>query len=332
MLCVLASACAHLPPSHTRADFLQLIDRPRVPLAPEVTELSPTNNVGVSHFSFATEAGQRVPGLLWRESNSVGRRPVVIVLHGTGGSKEGMAGLCYRYATNGFIAIAIDGRHNGERMKAGKGATEYDAAIMRAYYDRREYPLFYDTVWDVMRLVDYLQTRTDVDAKRIGLIGISKGGTETYLAAAADKRIAVAVPCIGVQSFGWALEHNAWQGRIESFKPAFDQVVKVEGATPDAVFMKKFYDRVAPGLCEEFDGPMMLPLIAPRALLVINSDLDKRSPLPGVWRCIEAAEKSYITAKAQDHFAVSIQANTGHKVTAESEDKAMEWFVKWLKP
>src|SRR5437764_8305349 len=105
-------------------------------------------------------------------------------------------------ATRGFLALAIDGRYHGERTKAG-----YDNAIFRAYKTGKEHPFYYDTVWDVMRLIDYLETRDDVDPKRIGLIGISKGGIETYLAAAADSRIAVAVPGIGVQSFRWALEN-----------------------------------------------------------------------------------------------------------------------------
>ena len=44
-----------------------------------------------------------------------------------------------------------------------------------------------------MRLIDYLETRDDIDPRRIGLMGFSKGGIETYLAAAADPRVAVAV-------------------------------------------------------------------------------------------------------------------------------------------
>ena len=60
-----------------------------------------------------------------------------------------------------------------------------------------------------MRLLDYLMTRPDVDAARIGVIGFSKGGMESYLAAAIDERITVAVPCIGVQSFRYALDHDA---------------------------------------------------------------------------------------------------------------------------
>src|SRR5207247_4754279 len=118
-------------------------------------------------------------------------------------------------AAGGFLAAAIDGRYHGERTKAG-----YDDAILRAYRTGKEHPFLYDTVWDVMRLIDYLETRDDVDPKRIGVIGISKGGIETYLAAAADPRIAVAVPCIGVQSFRWGLENNAWQARVGTIQPA----------------------------------------------------------------------------------------------------------------
>ena len=87
-------------------------------------------------------------------------------------------------------------------------------------------PFLYDTVWDVMRLLDYLTTRPDVDAARIGVIGFSKGGMETYLAAAIDERIAVAVPCIGVQSFCQALDNNAWQSRAGTFQAALDAAAK----------------------------------------------------------------------------------------------------------
>jgi predicted esterase len=261
-----------------------------------------------------------------------GIRPVVIALHGTGGTKANMLALCRKLATNGFVAVAIDGRYHGER-KSGKGQDDYNAAIVRAFHGSGEHPFYYDTVWDVMRLVDYLQTRDDVDASRIGLIGISKGGIETYLAAAADPRIAVAVPCIGVESFRWALANNDWQGRIGTIQNAFDAIAKENGVTkPDSAFVQIFYDRVVPGIYSEFDGPAMLKLIAPRPLLVINSDSDSHTPLPGVIECTRAAQKVYASDKAEDHFAVIIQKNTGHQVKPDSESAAIEWFVKWLKP
>ncbi len=328
-LLIWATGCAHLKP---RADFLRVVERPRVALAPQVETRPAMDGLAQFHFSFSADAPDRVPGILLKSENFPGPRPVVIALHGTGGSKANMISLCRKLAERGFIAVAIDGPYHGER-KTGKGQSDYNDAIVRAWHGSGEHPFYYDTVWDVMRLVDYLQTRDDVDAKRIGLIGISKGGIETYLAAAADPRIAVAVPCLGVQSFHWALAHNDWQGRIGTIQSAFDAIARDAGAAkPDSAFVKKFYNRIAPGIDGEFDGPQMVRLIAPRPLLVINSDADNHTPLPGVDECVAAAKKAYAASHAEDHFVVIIQKKTGHQVKPESELAAIEWFVKWLKP
>ena len=108
----------------------------------------------------------------------------------------------------GFIAVAIDGRYHGERTAKGPGAAEYVEAILRAYRTGNDHPFLYDTVWDAMRLIDYLETREDIDSRRIGMIGFSKGGIEAYFTAAVDPRVAVAIPCIGVQNFRWGLEND----------------------------------------------------------------------------------------------------------------------------
>jgi dienelactone hydrolase len=323
-----ATGCSHV--NHPRADFLRVVEHPRVALAPQVEPIPNTNGLAQFHFSFMSDARDRVPGILFEQKNSPGRHPVVIAMHGTGGSTANMAALCRKLAERGFIAVAIDGRYHGER-KSARGNADYHAAIVRAYRGGGGHPLYFDTVWDVMRLVDYLQTRDDVDAARIGLIGISKGGIETYLAAAADPRIAVAVPCIGVQSFSWALKHDAWSGRIATIQEAFNTIAKDEGvAKPDTAFVKNFYDRVIPGIDGEFDGPEMLKLIAPRPLLVINGDSDEHTPLPGLQECVAAAKVAY--ACAPEKFSVIIQKNSGHMVKPESERAAIEWFVKWLRP
>ena len=302
-----------------------------MPLAAQVEATPSTNGIVESRFSFASDAKDRVPGILVKPAGDATRRPVVIALHGTGGSKANMLALCHKLAERGFIAVAIDAPHHGERAFTGKG--DYQQAIVSAWRGSGEHPFFYDTVWDVMRLIDYLDTRDDVDPQRIGLVGISKGGIETYLAAAIDKRVAVAVPCIGVQSFHWALTHDDWQGRIGTIQNAFDTAAKDVGVTkPAAKFVEKFYDRVAPGIDRQFDGPALLPLIAPRPLLVINSDSDNHTPLPGVIECTTAAVRAYHALNADDHLAVIIQPKTGHKVLPESEQAAIDWFTRWLKP
>ena len=319
-------------PETIRASFLKLIDRPRVALEPAVRSRPETGGLVAEEISFAAEAGQRVPTLLIKQSGS-SLQPAVIVLHGTGGSKEGLAGRLRDLAGKGFVAVAIDGRYHGERAgPSSEGMSPYLAAILRTYRTGREHPFLYDTVWDVMRLIDYLETRPDVDRARIALTGISKGGMETYLAAAVDPRIAVAVPMIGVQSFRWALDHGAWDSRAWTLREAVDAAAKDAGSGVGAPFMRRFYDKVAPGVYGEFDGPSMLPLIAPRPLLSINGEIDPRTPMPGLQLCADAARAAYRAARAEEKFVLHVQPNTGHKVLPESMVLAREWLVKWLKP
>jgi len=344
LLVCLAAALACIPvraaadsPAATRAAFLQLIARPPVPLAPALQP--PAEKDGLVHlaFSYAADADQRVPAVLVQSAvpAAPGRRPVVISLHGTGGHKEGQIKLLTQFAAAGFIGVSLDGRYHGARAKTPKGTSDYTAAILRAYRaeEPHEHPFYYDTVRDVMRLIDYLVTRDDVDPARIGIIGFSKGGTEAYLAAAADPRVAATVACIGLQSFRWALDHDAWQSRIGTIQAAVDAAAQDAGVTTvDAAFIRRFYARTNPGLIDRFDGPAMLPLIAPRPFLAINGDTDPRTPVPGLELCATAARTAYRAAGAEENFTLTIQPNTGHKVNPDSLLAAREWLVRRLQP
>ena len=318
----------------TRDRFLKLIERPRVPLNSMERPSAIVDGLLETGFEFDAEANQRVPGLLLKKESTSDstRRPAVIVLHGTGGGKDAMKPLLRKLANQGLIAVAMDARFSGERATFGKGSDAYRAAILETWKTGNGYPFYYDTVWDLQRLVDYLETRSDVDSKRIAGIGMSKGGTELYLAAAVDTRIAATVSCIGVQSFDWALEHNAWQSRIGTIQSAVDYAAKeVNVSYIDSPFIRRFYQRVVPGIEKEFDGPQMLPLISPRPLLVINGEKDDRTPGPGVELCVSAARKAYRSANASHNFAFWRQPNVGHAVTPESEHNAIEWLIEKLK-
>ncbi len=314
----------------TRKDFLALIDRPRVAPAAEEKLLRVQGPDTFQRFSYLSEAGQRVPGLLLARTHLLhdsGRHPVVIVLHGTGGRKEAEMATLHAMADQNFLALSIDARFHGERGNQ----TDYNAAIAGAFDDGKSHPLYLDTVWDVMRLVDYLQTRSDVDASRIGLMGISKGGIETWLTAAIDTRIAAAVPCISVQSFKWGLENDGWHGRIGTVQKGFDAAATAHGLTaPDAAFVRQFYDHLLPGIYGPFDGPQMLPMIAPRPLLVISGDKDPINPVQGLRLCEATTGPAYERLGASDKFKVILQPNTGHAVNASARDEAVRWFVKWI--
>ena len=314
--------------------FRAIIDRPQVDLQPQIRPMPDYDGLAEEHIVITSEPGQVVPAILVESKDHASdRRPVVIVLHGTGGYKEHNLELLTTLAKRGFIAIAPDGRYHGERSKAGKGTVDYYAAIAQAYRDGKSHPWLYDTVFDVTRLIDYLQTRPDVDPARIGLMGFSKGGMETYLTAAVDPRVAVAVPCIAVQSFAWELQHDQWHGRIGTVQGAFNAAAESEGVEkPDAAFVKKFYDRLIPGIDGPFDGPSIVPLICPRPLLVINGEIDKLNPLPGVKLATDATAAAYAKAGVADRFKADVEPGVAHAVKPPYVAEAVEWFVRWLKP
>src|SRR6185312_12674499 len=223
-----------LPPSEAKAAFLKLLDRLLV--NPDVkNDAEPVEKNGLTQYrwSFASEKKadgtfERVPVLAVVPTGMKDKLPVIIVLHGTGGSKERMIGWLNEFAKLGLEAIAIDARYHGGRSLSMKGSASYVAAITRAWQTKpgqaHEHPFYYDTVWDLWRLVDLL--RVSKDRRAIGMMGVSMGGIETWLAASVDDRVKVAAPLIAVQSFRWSLENDRWQGRANTIKAAHEAAAR----------------------------------------------------------------------------------------------------------
>jgi len=75
----------------------------------------------------------------------------------------------------------------------------------------------------------------------------------------------------------------------------------------------------------------MVPLIAPRPLLIVNGELDPRTPKAGVQECLDNAQPLYHAAKADGSLKLFIQPNTPHKVTPAGYAAGLAWFKEWLK-
>jgi dienelactone hydrolase len=332
------------PPAEVKKAFLKLLDRPRVPLeAKEQRAEGGKNTCDYLNCSFASEKKadgtvERVPVLIVRPAGSAGKKlPAVIVLHGTGGSKENQRGFMEELARRGIIGVAIDARYHGARSGGAKGATAYNEAIIRAWRTKpgepQEHPFYYDTVWDLWRTVDYLQSRPDIDPERIGMIGFSMGGIETWLAAAVDDRIKAAVPAIGVQSFRWSLKHDKWQGRANTIKAAHQAAAKDLGEPAvNQKVCRALWNKILPGILDQFDGPSLLRLFAGRALLILNGEKDGNCPIEGAKLAFAAAEKAFQDAGASDKLRIMVAEGVGHSVTAEQRQAALAWFEKWLRP
>jgi predicted esterase len=328
-----------LTPAATREAFKKLLDRPRVD--PDVKEGASASSGPFIYpkLTFASEKKadgtiERVPVSIVRPAPP-GKYPVMIVLHGTGGSKEGVKSWLTDLAGRGIMGVAIDARYHGDRSGGAKGAEAYVTAITKAWKDpkeKMEHPFYYDTVWDLWRLVDVLEKRDDVDPKRIGMMGISMGGIQTWLAASVDERVAVAMPLIAVQSFRWSLENEKWQGRANTIKGAHEAAAKDLGETRvNSRVCRELWNKVIPGILDEFDCPKLLPLFASRPLYIGNGTEDPNCPFTGAKIAIQAAEQAYEKAGAKEKLKVSVAEGVGHKVTDEQKQEALAWCEKWLK-
>jgi dienelactone hydrolase len=334
---------AYPPPAEVRAAFKKLLDRPAVPLDVKTLARRADKAGFVEEVTFVSEKQpdgkeERVPVLLVVPEHAKGKRlPAAIVLHGTGGSKEGVRSWLDELAGRGVIGVAIDARYHGARVPGVKGSAAYNEAIARAWRTKpgepQEHPFYFDTCYDLWRTVDYLRSRDDVDPERIGMGGISMGGIETWLAASADERVKVLVPMIGVQSFRWSLDNDKWQARANTIKAAHEAAAKDLGEPAvNAKVCRALWDKVIPGMLDRFDGPSMLRLAAPRPLLILNGEMDPNCPVEGAKLAVAAAEKAYREAGAADRLKVIIAPGVRHQVTAEMRKEAVEWFVKWLAP
>ncbi len=331
------------PPARVRGDFLKLIDRPRVAPEPEPMLVAPDalpQGVIEEFVSIAVErhddgTKERVPIVIVRPDKE-GRLPAVILLHGTGGSASGMFDWSLELAKRGIVGVAIDGRHHGRRANGQtRPLGAYNDAIIRAWEakpgDPKTYPFYFDTAYDVSRVIDYLQTRTDIDPNRIGLFGISKGGIETWLAGAVDDRVKVAVPAISVQSFRWSLDHDQWQGRANTIAAPHARAAKDRGEKAvTRETCRALWSKIIPGMLDEFDCPQMLRLFAGRPLLIINGETDPNCPIGGAKIAFASAEAAYREANASDRLKIDVAPRSGHAITEAQKAMILDWFSKWL--
>jgi dienelactone hydrolase len=314
-----------------------MTDRRPAPLNPQRVSEAPLGELLQEKVRITTETGQDAVVLIHRPK-AEGKYPTVIVQHFLGGSKDhvGLAVLYSTLANRGFLVAAIDGRYRGERQNG----MSLDAAMVQALRTGKGRPFLLDTAYDLTRLVEYLQSRPDVDAERIGMTGISEGGILTWMTAAVDDRIKVAVPIIGVTHFGEALamtEGPDIPARVRLFEPVLREFAKDQGQTEiDAKLLRAAWNKLVPGMLDRYDAPNMLPELAPRPLLIMNHELDELFPVAGAKKAYEATRARYAALKVEDRVDFRIAPGLKHSPSnlfqffGEINGMA-EWMGKWLK-
>lgn len=258
----------------------------------------------------------------------VSPRAALLLVHATGAERGSLVPHQARLARLGFLVATLDCRYHGLRGEPGRSDRDvYEDALVRAWHGSGEHPFILDNAWDVSRALDYLESRPDVDATRVGASGVSMGGMIAWFAAAADERLAAVAPLIGVQHFGWAVRQRRYHARVESIPGVFEAAQADRGQpadhrAADPGTVTAVWRTLLPGLAEVYDAPELLSLLAPRPALVVNGELDPRCPMPGVRIALLEARKEYEAHGAPSALRLFMDPGVGHEATP-----AMWWQV-----
>ena len=157
--------------------------------------------------------------------------------------------------------------------------------------------------WDDRRVVDYLCTRPDVDAARIGALGLSIGGLRTAHLIGADPRVKAA--CVT----GWMTE---FPEQLRNHLRSHTWMIYV------------------PGLYRTLDLPDVAALTAPGALLVQQCAQDQLYPLSAMKSAVSKLEQIYAKAGIKDRFRGTFY-DVPHSFRPDMQEEAFAWLEKWLR-
>ncbi len=166
---------------------------PRRPLNPIYRNPRSYNGYSVVNVAFESLPGVFVTGSLYLPEKRKDKIAAVLCPHGHWNDPQDYG----RYRPDMQKRCAVP-------AKMGAAVFSYD---MVGYGEMAEYGWVHRhpqtlklQLWNSMRVVDFLLSLPEVDSTRIGMTGASGGGTQTFLAAAVDDRIAAAAPVVMVSA------------------------------------------------------------------------------------------------------------------------------------
>ncbi len=280
----------------------------RTPLRPVVTGSVERDGIIVERIHFQSRPGMYVTGNLYRPKQQTEPAPAILYVCGHGrviidgishGNKVHYHHHGAWFARNGYVCLAIDSVQLGEIESIHHGTYRYDMW----WWLCRGYTPAGAEAWNCVRALDYLETRPEVDGSRFGVTGRSGGGAYSWWIAAIDDRIKVAVPVAGITD----LEDHVVNGCVEGHC--------------DCMYMLNTF---------RWDYPQVAALVAPRHLLISNTDRDTIFPLGGVVRTHRLVHRIYDLHDAPEQLALNISAGP-HKDTQDLRVNAFRWFNQYLK-
>lgn len=293
----------------------QLLEMLGLDPLPERTPLNATITGKIEHDEFTVEKLHfqsrprlYVTGNLYLPKKQSGPAPAVLYVCGHSSAKKN--GVSYGnktkyqhhgawFARNGYVCLVIDTLQLGEIAGIHHGTYRENMW----WWNARGYTPGGVEAWNSIRALDYLQSRPEVDKDRLGVSGRSGGGAYSWYLAALDDRIKCAVPVAGITN----LKNHVVDGCVEGHC--------------DCMYFVNTY---------RWDYPQLAAMVAPRALLLANSDQDRIFPLDGIWDVHEKVRPIYEFAKKRNNLGLNITVGP-HEDTQVLQLHAFQWFNHHLK-
>ncbi len=210
----------------------------------------------------------------------------------------------------GFIVFAVDPIGQGERLQyydpeqqrslVGGPTTEHSYFGRQCFLAGSSAARYF--TWDGIRAIDYLTTRPEVDPGRIGVTGISGGGTQTSYIAAIDDRVAAAAPACYIAGFRRLLESIGPQDAEQNFSA---------------------------GLMHGLDHADLLEVRAPRPTLVVSTTRDFFS-IQGARETYNEAKQAYRALGVEENLDM-VEDDSGHGYTKKTREAIYRFFQQHLK-
>jgi dienelactone hydrolase len=214
--------------------------------------------------------------------------PAILCLHGHGPGADPIVGLnsegkplsepeyqnafAVQAVRHGYAALAIEILAFGRRREAADpGFHGHSCQTLSGTALMLGQSMAGWRTYDAMRAIDYLETRPEIDANRLGAMGISGGGLNTLYLAAVDTRVKAAM----VSGF-----LNTFRDSIMSINHCIDNFV--------------------PGLLLDAEMTDIAGLVAPRALWCENGTRDSIFPVAAFRRALRDVKKIYGVLGAPD--------------------------------
>lgn len=284
----------------------------RTPLNARILGTVRKDGYTVEKIVFESMPGLYVTNCLFIPSTRTGKSPAILFL--SGHTAEAFRHPRYQQpvlnlVAKGFIVLAMDPVGQGERQQyydpgakkslVGGATTEHSYFGTQCFLTGTSAARYF--TWDGMRAIDYLVSRPEVDPDRIGVTGLSGGGTQTGYVASMDPRVAAAAPSCFITSFRRLLESIGPQDAEQNFNR---------------------------GLFNAIDHADLLEVRAPRPTLVVATTRDFFS-IQGARETFSEVKTAYRALGAGEKLEM-VEDDFEHGYTKKTREAIYAFFQRTL--